>query len=158
MAVMAFSNNHDPTVIPFIINNESVEGAIKFDVTSPKSGQVLYQCSGASADDANRAVAAAHAAFLSWSKLKPSARRDLLWKAADIMLARKDELIRYQQEETGATAEFPELTLMLGLGMLRDAAGRLSSIEGTVPTVAREGQSAIVIKEPYGVILGIAPW
>lgn len=47
---------------------------------------------------------------------------------------------------------------MMGVNFLRLFAGRISSIEGTVPTVAQEGQSAVVVKEPYGVILGIAPW
>lgn len=147
-----------PAVIPLIINNENVETETKFDVTSPVSGKVVHRASAASVDDANRAADAAQAAYPAWRKLKPSDRRDILLKAADIMQARQEELIRIQQEETGASRIFAELTSMFGFTLIRDFAGRISSVEGRVPVVQEEGQSAIVYKEPYGVILGIAPW
>jgi acyl-CoA reductase-like NAD-dependent aldehyde dehydrogenase len=147
-----------PALIPLTINNASIETAIKFDVTNPRSGQVIYRCSSASVKEANHAVEAAQTAFHVWSRLKPTDRRELLWKAADIMLSRKEELIRYQKEETGSDSAFATFTVMLGVNLLKEYAGRISLIEGTVPTVAQEGQSAMVVKEPYGVILGIAPW
>jgi acyl-CoA reductase-like NAD-dependent aldehyde dehydrogenase len=152
------TNAAHPALIPLIIDNASVETATRFEVTNPKSGQVIYQCSSASVEEANRAVEAAQAAFHVWSNLKPTDRTELLWKAADIMLSRKEELVRYQEEETGSGGAFAASTVMMGVNFLRLFAGRISSIEGTVPTVAQEGQSAMVIKEPYGVILGIAPW
>ena len=40
----------------------------------------------------------------------------------------------------------------------KSLAGLSTFLAGSVPTVAEEGQSAIVYKEPYGVVLGIAPW
>jgi hypothetical protein len=46
----------------------------------------------------------------------------------------------------------------LSIRMLRDISRRITSICGSVPIVAEEGQSAIVYKEPIGVILGIVPW
>lgn len=155
---VATNGDHAPALIPLIINNASVETAIKFDITNPRSGQVIYRCSGASVEEANHAVEAAQTAFHAWSRLKPTDRRELLWKASDIMLSRKEELIRYQKEETGSDLAFATFTVMLGVNLLKESAGQISLIEGTVPTVAQEGQSAMVIKEPYGVILGIAPW
>lgn len=150
------AQNGQKAVIPLIINNESVVNDIIFDVTSPATGELSGHCAGASVDDANRAVAAAKAAFPAWSKMKTVARRDILMKAADIMLSRKEELIGYQMEETGAGRLFVEHTFMMGVNMIKDFAGRISSIEGKVP-IATEN-SAMVFKEPYGVVLGIAPW
>lgn len=147
-----------PAVVPLIINNEYIETETKFDVISPVSSKVLHRCSAASVEDANRAAAAAQAAFPVWKKMKPSERRDLLFKAAHIMEARREELIRYQQEETGGGRLFAEITTGLGISFIRDFAGRISSVEGRAPIAAEEGQSALVYKEPYGVILGIAPW
>lgn len=148
----------NPAVIPLIINNEDVVTETRFDVRNPASGQLLHQSSSASVDDAKRAVDAAQAAFPAWKKMKPFARRDILLKAADLMLARKEELVRYQVEETGAQRLFAEITIMIGVNFLKDFAARIPTIAGRVPEVAEEGQSAIVYKEPYGVILGIAPW
>lgn len=148
--------NADTAVLPLIINNESVVKDTKFDVTNPATGEVIRRCAGASADDANSAVAAAKAAFPAWSNTKPFDRRDIMLRAADIMASRKEELIKYQMEETGAGRMFVEHTFMGGVNLLKDFAGRISSIQGKVPSAAQE--NAIVFKEPYGVILGIAPW
>ena len=74
------------------------------------------------------------------------------------MESRRDELIQYCIEETGAAGAWAEFNLNLTVDMLRDIAGRISSIVGTIPSTAQEGVSALVYKEPYGVILAIAPW
>lgn len=145
-------------VTPLIINNESVVTDIKFPVNAPATGELSSHCVGASVDDATRAVEAAQAAFPAWSKTKPHERRDLLMKAADIMASRKEEFIAYQREETGAGRPFSEHTFNLGVDFIKDFAARISTIEGVVPNVTRDGEGAIVYKEPYGVILSIAPW
>jgi acyl-CoA reductase-like NAD-dependent aldehyde dehydrogenase len=152
------TNGRHVSVIPLIINGEDVQTTATFDVTSPVTGNVLHQSSSASVEDAKRAAESSQAAFREWSKLKPHARQQLLLKAASVMEARKEELIQCQREETGALRGFAEFTFGLGVSFLKDWAGRILSLEGSVPTVAAPGQSAIVVKEPYGVILGIAPW
>ncbi|KAB8232261.1 hypothetical protein ETB97_001748 [Aspergillus alliaceus] len=145
-------------IIPLIVNNESVVTETIFDVHNPATGQVVDRCASASVDDANRAVAAAKAAFPAWSKTKPYDRRDILMRAADIMLSRREELIKYQMEETGAGRLFVERTFELGARFIKDFAARIPSIEGSVPSVSEDGECAMIIKEPYGVVLGIAPW
>jgi acyl-CoA reductase-like NAD-dependent aldehyde dehydrogenase len=145
-------------VIPLIINNESVVTDTIFDVYNPATGKVVDRCASASVDDANRAVVAAKAAFPAWSKTKPYDRRDILMRAADIMLSRREELIKYQMEETGAGRLFVEKTFELGAGFVKDFAARIPSIEGSIPSVSQDGECAMVFKEPYGVVLGIAPW
>lgn len=151
-------SNSAKGAIPLIINNESIVTNTKFEVRAPATGEVISLCASASVDDANRAVAAAKAAFPAWRNTTPYDRRDILLKAADIMLSRKEELIGYQMEETGAARPFVEKTFMMGSEFLKDFAGRIPSIEGKVPSVSQEGEGAMVFKEPYGVILGIVPW
>lgn len=47
----------------------------------------------------------------------------------------------------------------LSVELLRDVVGRISSVlDGAVPVTAQEDRSAMVLKEPYGVIMGIIPW
>lgn len=61
-------------------------------------------------------------------------------------------------DETGASASWAEFDLGLAPEILRDVAGRLTSIAGAIPQTSREGVTALVFKEPYGTVLAIAPW
>ncbi|KAJ5934374.1 hypothetical protein N7466_003921 [Penicillium verhagenii] len=146
------------SVTPLIINGESVVTDIKFEVHAPATGALSGYCAGVSVEDAQRAVDTAQAAFPAWSKTQAYDRRDILLRAADIMASRKEELIAYQQEETGAGRPFSEHTFNMGVSFIKDFAARISTIEGIVPNVTRPGEGAMVYKEPYGVILSIAPW
>ena len=148
----------DTQTVPLIIDGQDVVTSTTFDVNSPITGKLLHKSSSASVEDANRAAASAQAAFRPWSILKPNARRDYLLEAARIMQSRREELIGYQQEETGASGPFAGVTVDAGIELLKDFAGRIKTIEGSLPTVMEEGRRGLVTKEPYGVILGIAPW
>ncbi|BCS23854.1 aldehyde dehydrogenase [Aspergillus puulaauensis] len=150
--------NGDKAAIPLIINNESVVTDNLFEVNNPATGEILYSCAGASVEDATRAVATAKAAFPSWSKTHPYERREILNKAADIMDSRKEEFIKIQMEETGAGRLFVEKTFLGSVAFLRDFAGMITTVEGKSPVVRENEQSALVVKQPYGVVLGIAPW
>ncbi|KAL4871593.1 hypothetical protein BDV12DRAFT_24772 [Aspergillus spectabilis] len=152
------NSNGDNAVLPLIINNESVVTDNIFEVHNPATGELMNRCAGASVDDATRAVAAAKAAFPAWSKTSPRERGAILSKAADVMLSRKEELIQIQIEETGAERPFVEKTFMGSVAFLRDFAGMIPTVEGKSPIVKDEGASALVVKQPYGVVLGIAPW
>ncbi|KAL5339305.1 Aldehyde/histidinol dehydrogenase [Aspergillus crustosus] len=152
------TSNGDKAVLPLIINNESVVTDNTFEVHNPSTGELLSHCAGASVEDATRAVAAAKAAFPAWSKTSPHERRAILNRAAEVMLSRKEELIQIQIEETGAGRPFVEKTFLGSVAFLRDFAGLIPSVEGKSPIVSDEGSSALIVKQPYGVVLGIAPW
>lgn len=152
------SSNGGKAALPLIINNESIVTDNMFEVHNPATGELLYSCAGASVDDATRAVATAKAAFPSWSKTHPHERREIMNKAADIMLGRKEEFIKIQMEETGAGRLFVEKTFMGSVAFLKDFAGMITTVEGKSPVVREDEQSALVVKQPYGVVLGIAPW
>lgn len=75
------------------------------------------------------------------------------------MEARATELGSYVMEETGAPEFWSTgFNIPLGSEIFRDAAGRISSIAGSIPTPSDPGTSALILQEPYGVILAIAPW
>ena len=130
-----------------------------FPVIDPSTGEICWEASSADEQDVLRATEAAQAAFPAWAATKPLARQAMLFKAATLMEERADELVGYMRTEMGAdygTARYVVLTL--AIAMMRDIASRTSSICGTIPVPQREGQSAMVWKEPYGVVLGIVPW
>ena len=148
-----------PTSVPLIINGQEEFTPSTFDVISPYSNRVCWTASSATPKDALRAVEAAESAFPAWSRTKPADRRDILLKAADILEERLEQNAEYMRIEMGANVGASQFFVVpLAIRMLRDIAARITSICGSVPVVEQEGQSAIVYKEPMGVILGIVPW
>ncbi|KAF2689268.1 ALDH-like protein [Lentithecium fluviatile CBS 122367] len=149
----------DDLTIPLFINGEKVTHSSTFDVISPSTGATCWKAVSATPEDAIKAVETAKETFPAWSQTKPSARIAILLKAADILEKNAEEYATHIMTEMGAdrgTAQF--FVLPLAIAMCRDIAGRISSVCGGVPVVAKEGQSAMVWKEPYGFCLGIVAW
>jgi acyl-CoA reductase-like NAD-dependent aldehyde dehydrogenase len=152
------SNGASVPSYPLIISNKPHKTATSFPVYSPATGALQHHFSSASIEDADAALKSAQAAFLPWKNLPPAKKRDIFLKTAEIMDSRREELTNYMVNETGASAPWAAFNLNLASEILRDVAGRISSVSGTIPQTATEGVSALVLKEPYGVILAIAPW
>src|SRR6185369_8344649 len=107
---------------------------------------------------AEAAIAAAKAAFPAWSRSTPQARYDILKKASDEILARKDELGQLLSREEGKT--LPE-----GVGEVARAgnifkffAGEVLRRTGELVQSVRPGVDVEVTREPIGVVGIISPW
>ncbi|KAF4982002.1 hypothetical protein FDECE_17590 [Fusarium decemcellulare] len=151
-------SNEEIHTVPFLINGKDYPSEQAFDVVSPVTGKVLHRYQSAGVKDADAAVDAAAEAFKTWRKSTPYQRRDVFLKAAEIMNRRRDELRKYAMEETGSDAAWTDFDINTSINHIKEVAGRISTIQGTVPTVADPGSSAIILREPYGVVLAIAPW
>ncbi|WP_073976519.1 aldehyde dehydrogenase, partial [Erythrobacter donghaensis] len=101
---------------------------------------------------------AAAAALPGWAALGPGARRAALTRAADAMVARQADFIAAMQAETGATAAWAGFNHMLAVNMVREAAAMTTQIGGEVIPSDKPGCIAMAVREPAGVVLGIAPW
>lgn len=148
----------EPYTVPFIINGDEYRPEKTFDVIAPETGKLSHRCGSASVDDARKAVDAAAAAFPAWRHTTPSVRRDIFLRAADIMLRRKDELVGYVLSETGATESWASFNVTASVEFIRDVAGRISGIESSFIPTRDANVNCIVMREPYGVVLSIAPW
>ena len=60
--------------------------------------------------------------------------------------------------ETGATAGWAGFNVLLAAGMLREAASMTTQISGEVIPSDKPGCIAMAVRQPAGVVLGIAPW
>ncbi|RMJ02440.1 hypothetical protein CDV36_015292 [Fusarium kuroshium] len=149
---------HPSDNVPLVIDGARVTGVSRLPVINPRNGSEIWTYSGASVQDSTRAVEAAHAAFPAWSSTHPSARSVILFKAAELFLARRAELIEYMKLETAAEDAFAEFNIQATVGQLKDIARRIPAIDGYSPHMDDGNRSALVMKIPYGVILGIAPW
>jgi vanillin dehydrogenase len=146
--------------VQLLIGNKDVpaaNGAI-FERRDPITGAVVTRAAAASVADAAAAVDAASAAFAAWSQLGPNARRTLLLKAADSVEQRGQELIESMMAETGATAAWGAFNARLGAVMLREAAAMTTQVAGETIPSDQPGCLALSVRQPVGVVLGIAPW
>ncbi len=145
--------------IPAIIGGRDVHTSSTFDVVAPATGQLIHKCCSVSVAEAIQAVDAAEKAFPAWRATSPGKRRDIFLKAADILDKRAQELGKYMEDETGAAPFWAGgFNVPVSSDGLRDIAGRISGIVGMLPTMADPGKTALVLKEPFGVVMGIAPW
>lgn len=129
-----------------------------FERRNPLNDSVATKAAAASVDDARAAADAAAKAFPAWSALGPNERRALLNKAADAMAAKTPEFIARMAAEIGATAGWAGFNVHLAAGMLREAAAMTTQIGGEVIPSDKPGCIAMAVRQPVGVILGIAPW
>ncbi|MBB5699458.1 acyl-CoA reductase-like NAD-dependent aldehyde dehydrogenase [Sphingomonas yantingensis] len=132
--------------------------AVMFERRNPVTGEVATTAPTATIADANAAVDAAAAAFPAWSVLGPNARRAALSKAADALAARGEAFVEAMMGEIGATEGWARFNLMLAVGMVREAAALTTQIGGEVIPSDKPGCIAMALREPVGVLLGIAPW
>jgi acyl-CoA reductase-like NAD-dependent aldehyde dehydrogenase/ABC-type branched-subunit amino acid transport system ATPase component len=129
-----------------------------YERSNPISGEVASTVAAASVEDALSAANAAAAAFPIWSALGPNERRARLNKAADILASKAAEFTRLMMAEVGATAGWAGFNVMLAAGMLREAAAMTTQISGEVIPTDKPNNLAMALREPVGVVLGIAPW
>ncbi|KAE8332312.1 aldehyde dehydrogenase [Aspergillus sergii] len=155
---VAGSTNPSASVVPFWLHGQEICTPSTFNVISPITHEILYQCSTASETDVSAAVESANRAFQTWSRTKPQEKRDVFLRAAEIFARRKEELFQYIRQETGEGQMFFQVEWDLIQQMCKDIAGLIQTIQGDHPTVAAPGQSAVVLREPYGVVAAIAPW
>ncbi|KAK3394650.1 aldehyde dehydrogenase domain-containing protein [Podospora didyma] len=144
--------------VPFFINGEEVHPPRSFQVISPATGKSIHRSGSATNVEVDAAVEAAANAFKTWRKTIPRTRRDIFLKAATIFERRKEELSRYMMEETSCPQQWADFNIGVAQDFLTDVAGRLSSLNGTVPTTEDPNIGAMVVREPFGVVLAIAPW
>ncbi len=128
------------------------------DVNPSNTTDVVGEFPRGSRSDAERAIAAAKAAFPKWSRSTPQERHDALKKISDEILGRKDELGAILSREEGKT--LPE-----GIGEVARAgqifgffAGEALRLSGDILASVRPGVGVEVTREPIGVVGLITPW
>ncbi|GAA0299100.1 aldehyde dehydrogenase [Sphingomonas oligophenolica] len=146
------------TAISLRVGGEPRQAHERFNRLNPITGEVATIASAANVADANAACDAAAAAFPAWSALGPNARRALLNKAADALEAKAPHFVDAMMGEIGATEGWARFNLMLAAGMVREAAAMTTQIGGEVIPSDKPGCIAMALREPVGVMVGIAPW
>jgi acyl-CoA reductase-like NAD-dependent aldehyde dehydrogenase len=131
---------------------------MNFERKNPLTGETASSAPAMKAADIGAIAAKAAAAFPAWAATGPNARRAVLMKAAAALEARADAFVEAMMNEIGATKGWALFNLGLAASMVREAAALTTQISGEVIPSDKPGCLAMALKEPVGVILGIAPW
>ncbi|KAI9147323.1 Vanillin dehydrogenase [Paramyrothecium foliicola] len=145
-------------VVPSVVAGKNVAPEEVFDVLSPANGQVLHQCGLATTSLASEAVVAAASASKDWAQTSTGRRREIFLAAAAILESEKDMLAGVMKDEVCAEQEWAEHNIKASIKMLESVADNVSSLNGLSPTLADTRLSGLIVHEPYGVVLAIAPW
>ena len=144
--------------VPLSIGGTTRAAIETFDRVNPVTGELATRAAAASVADAVAAVDAAAAAFPDWAAIGPGARRAMLLKAADALDARAAAFVDAMMDEIGATEGWARFNLMLSSAMVREAASLTTQIGGEVIPSDKPGCISMALREPAGVVLGMAPW
>lgn len=137
---------------------DAISGATA-EATSPATGESLGPVADGGREDAQRAIAAAAAAFPSWAARTAFERAALLHRVADACERRSDELARMLTLDQGkplraeADVEVEEL-----VRFWRQAAEDGVRLEGRIPESAAPGRRVLLLRRPRGVVAVITPW
>ena len=128
------------------------------DINPSNLNEVVGEFPRGSAEIVDQAVAAARAAQPGWNALSIQRRHDILFRAGDLLLARKDEIGRILSREEGKTlAEGIGETVRAGQ-LFQFFAGELLRLTGDSVRSLRDNVDIEVLREPLGVVGMITPW
>lgn len=125
---------------------------------NPATCQPFAMVAQAGQDDVERAIAAAYLAREPWRAMLVAEREALLLQAAAIIAARADEIRDLIIEETGSTLLKAPWEVGYAIECLRAAAACIRQPFGATFPTSAPGQVGMTLRQPLGVIAGIAPF
>ena len=129
-----------------------------FEDMNPFTGEVYAHVPAGTAKDAQLAVEAAKRAFPDWAESPPGFRRQIFLKAADVMEARSDELVKAMMEEVGGTIGISMFQMHFVPGLFRQAAAAAYDVKGETIPADHAGSFFMSIRQPAGVVACFAPY
>ena len=148
------------TPCKLLIGSDWVDGLAggTIDVADPFTNETLGVIAEARAEDVDRAVIAAQAAFPAWSRLAGHERGRLILKLADRIEEEGEALARLEALDTGhPIRDCLRLDVPRTVMCFRYFGGMADKFEGSVVPVDA-GFLNVVTREPVGVVGQIVPW
>jgi acyl-CoA reductase-like NAD-dependent aldehyde dehydrogenase len=126
--------------------------------SNPANGEVLGEFPVSGPEDVNDAVEAAAGAYPAW-RLTPAPRRaEILFRAGEIMRARKQDLARAMTREMGKVLVEAGGDVQEGIDMAFHAAGEGRRMHGVTTPSEMPDKWAMSVRVPIGVVGVITPW
>ena len=137
---------------------ESIDGRTS-PVINPSTGRQYAEAVLSGTADVDVAMRAAEAAFEGWRDSTPSERSLALFRIADAVEARSEELIALEVENTGKpigmtrSEEIPPM-----VDQIRFFAAAARNLDGKSAGEYMRGMTSYIRREPIGVCAQVAPW
>ena len=109
-------------------------------------------------DEAEKAFAAAEAALPAWKKMPAPKRGEILYRAAEILASRADQLAREMTIEEGKTVPEAKGEVLRAINIFRYFGGESARLTGETVPSEREGVFCLTLRKPRGVVSLITPW
>lgn len=131
-----------------------------FETFNPATGKVWATAPEATAEDVDRAVRAAHAAFTSgpWSTMTATERGHCLRRLADLLAARSEELGAIETRDTGKMFKETRWQAKYIAEFFHFYAGAADKIHGETLPIDKPDLFVFTRREPLGVIAAVVPW
>lgn len=149
-----------PLLSELLIDGQLVAGAgLAEPILNPATGEVLTQIAGASAEQIEAAVLAAHRAFAGWSRTTPQQRSLMLLGIADAIEQRAEPLAQLEALNCGKPLHLARQDdLSAAVDVFRFFAGAVRCQSGQLSGEYLPGYTSMVRRDPIGVVASIAPW
>jgi malonate-semialdehyde dehydrogenase (acetylating) / methylmalonate-semialdehyde dehydrogenase len=134
---------------------ESAESAVVFD---PNSGQPQARVNFVSMAQIDAAVAAAQRAQAAWSAQNPQRRARVLFEFRQLVEAHMGELSALLSSEHGKVRDDAKGDIQRGLDVIEFACGIPQLLKGEYTEGAGPGIDVYSMRQPLGVVAGIAPF
>ena len=150
----------DPTLLKTdaLINGEWVKGSSRFDVIDPATGQKLADVANLGPADAEKAIAAANAAWAGWKGKTAKERSIILRKWYDLLMANQDDLGRIMTAEQGKPLPEAKGEVAYGASFVEWFAEEAKRVNGETLPQFDNNRRLMVLKQPIGVCAAITPW
>ncbi len=129
-------------------------GADTLEVFDSNTEEVIGTIPGGTAEDVNKAVAAAAAAFGEWSAVSHEERSKLLARVSEGLAARTEAIAETISKEVGMPLSLSKIVQVgLPTGVFADMAKKVTEFQWET-----ELGNSLVVREPVGVVGAITPW
>ncbi|WP_020616581.1 alpha-ketoglutaric semialdehyde dehydrogenase GucD [Paenibacillus daejeonensis] len=153
------ANENTPTYGNFINGEWSTpQNGTQTSINPANRQEIVGLIPNSSKEDLDAAVAAAKSAQRAWRKLAGSQRGALLFKAADILESRTDEIGETMTREMGKTLPEAKGETARGVAILRYYAGEgMRKVGDVIPATDAEA-FMYTTRSPLGTVGVISPW
>jgi acyl-CoA reductase-like NAD-dependent aldehyde dehydrogenase len=129
-----------------------------FSNQNPATGEVLGEYPSSGPEDVEDAVESARRAYRSWRLMPAPKRAEIVFRAGELIRARKEELARAMTREMGKVLAETRGDVQEGIDMAYLAAGEGRRMYGVTTPSEMPDKWAMSVRCPVGVAGVITPW
>ncbi len=131
-----------------------------FESINPATAEPWAVVPEATAGDVDRAVRAAHRAFMEgeWARALPTQRGKYLRRLADLLADKSEELGRIETIDSGKMLKETRWQAKYIAEFFHYYAGCADKIEGATLPIDKPDMLAFTLREPLGVVAAVVPW